>query len=139
MAGSIQVTDLVWSVSMYVFQGDIATITPHGSLKIIDRKKNILKLSQGEYVALEKIEAVYKQLAAVEQIWVHGDSLKNFLVAVVVPSEGYVKKWAAENNKQYDFAALCKDQDLVVELQKVMDAQGKSQGLKGYAPCFCCF
>lgn len=52
--------------------GDIAEIQPDGAIKIIDRKKNIFKLSQGEYVAVEKVEAEYKKSGAIDQIWVYG-------------------------------------------------------------------
>lgn len=51
-------------------------IIQNGVLKIIDRKKHIFKLAQGEYIAPEKIETVYNRSDPVAQIFVHGDSLQ---------------------------------------------------------------
>lgn len=48
----------------------------NGTLKIIDRKKHIFKLSLGEYIAPEKIENIYVRSQYVAQVFVHGESLK---------------------------------------------------------------
>lgn len=48
----------------------------NGTLKIIDRKKNIFKLAQGEYIAPEKIENIYTRSEPVAQIFIHGESLQ---------------------------------------------------------------
>lgn len=66
--------------------GDIGRWNPNGTLSIIDRKKNIFKMSQGEYIAAEHLESVYGKSPLVCQIWIYGNSFKSFVVAVVVPS-----------------------------------------------------
>lgn len=53
-----------------------SSLLQNGTLKIIDRKKHIFKLAQGEYIAPEKIENIYNRSDPVAQIFVHGDSLQ---------------------------------------------------------------
>ena len=93
---------------------------PDGTLAIIDRKKNIFKLSQGEYVAYvnhfilffkeiflvlvltllvsaEKLEGIFQRSKYIQQIFVHGDSFEDHLVGIVVPEPDFLASWAAEN------------------------------------------
>ncbi|VDL58123.1 unnamed protein product [Hymenolepis diminuta] len=65
--------------------GDVAIWTEKNSLKIVDRCKHIFKLSQGEYVAPEKIESVYLESRFVTQVFVDGDTEQSYPVAIVVP------------------------------------------------------
>ncbi|KAI1437526.1 acetyl-CoA synthetase-like protein [Xylaria sp. CBS 124048] len=67
--------------------GDIGEINDVGHIKIIDRVKNLVKLQGGEYIALEKLEAVYRGSAYVHNLMIHGDSSAPRAIAVVSPNE----------------------------------------------------
>jgi long-chain acyl-CoA synthetase len=63
--------------------GDVCSVDEMGRFKIIDRKKNVLKLAQGEYISPERIENVYLgNCPYLGQAYVHGDSSKSNLVAI---------------------------------------------------------
>lgn len=52
------------------------------ALKIIDRRKNIFKLQQGQYIAPEKVENIYSKSNLIDEIFLHGESSQNFAVAI---------------------------------------------------------
>lgn len=63
--------------------GDICEIDSLGRFKIIDRKKNVLKLAQGEYISPERIENVYLgSTSLIQMAFVHGDPKQDSLVAI---------------------------------------------------------
>lgn len=73
--------------------GDVGMLLPgNNAMKIIDRKKNIFKLQQGEYVAAEKVEAIYTKSHVIQECFLHGESHHNFAVAIVtVNKEEFLK------------------------------------------------
>lgn len=112
--------------------GDIGEMTPDGILKVIDRKKNIFKLSQGEYVAVEYLEKVYGFPPLVEDIWVYGDSFRSSLVAVVNPHEENTMKWAQSNGYKGSFTEICKLEGLKEYILKELAAVSQKNKLRGF-------
>eukprot|EP00262_Sarcandra_glabra_P017290 TRINITY_DN5870_c0_g2_i1.p1 TRINITY_DN5870_c0_g2~~TRINITY_DN5870_c0_g2_i1.p1 ORF type:complete len:695 (+),score=106.55 TRINITY_DN5870_c0_g2_i1:257-2341(+) len=117
----------------WLHTGDIGLWLPGGRLKIIDRKKNIFKLAQGEYIAPEKIENVYAKCKFVAQCFIYGDSLNSFLVAIVAVEHDVLKAWAASEGIKYeDVGQLCSDPRARAAVLDDMDAVGREAQLRGF-------
>lgn len=112
--------------------GDIGEMLPNGALKIIDRKKHLIKLSQGEYVALERLEKLYSITPIVEDIWVYGDSFKSSLVAVVVPNHEQAEQWAHQNGHKTAFSDLCKLTQLKDYVLRELKSTADRNKLRGF-------
>ena len=76
--------------------GDIGIIDEDGFVKITDRKKNIIVLSNGKNVAPQPIESALVQSPFISQIMVIGSERKN-LAALIVPNFDALKAWGSEN------------------------------------------
>lgn len=119
----------------WLHSGDVGLWLPEGQLKIIDRKKNIFKLAQGEYVSAEKIENVINQSLLVGQSFVHGDSFQTYLVAIVVPDEEPVREWAKSNLSDAanaPLSELCGKDELRQEILSEIHRLSKLNGLHGF-------
>jgi len=66
--------------------GDIGQVESDGVIRIVDRKKDLVKLQHGEYISYGKVEAILKTSAFVENICMYADPNYTFAVAVVIPS-----------------------------------------------------
>ena len=98
-----------------------------------------MKLSQGEYVPLERIENVYAACPVVQQIYVHGDPMQSYLLAIVVPdplvlakvaSEVWEKRVSETDSRMLDEAV--KDERIVMAVLDMLTKDGVRYGLKGY-------
>ncbi|AMT73247.1 carboxylic acid reductase [Mycobacteroides immunogenum] len=78
----------------YYKTGDVVAELGPDHLKYLDRVKNVLKLAQGEFVAVSKLEAAYTGSPLVRQIFVYGNSERSFLLAVVVPTPEALERYA---------------------------------------------
>ncbi|KAK4058292.1 long-chain fatty acid-CoA ligase [Microbotryomycetes sp. JL221] len=114
--------------------GDIARINEDGTVSLIDRKKNLVKLSGGEYIALERLESVFKSCSVVSNICVHGDSNANKPMAIIFPHEANLKQFVKDQNlapgKEDDLHALCHDDKVREAVVKQVNDTGKRAGFK---------
>ena len=121
----------------WLHSGDICSIIPeHGNaLRIIDRVKNIFKLQQGEYISPEKIENIMSACKYIEQIFIYGDSLQSYLIAVIYPKSHdvieFLKTKSIDANKD-NYQDYFEDQDLKTDIIKELDKYGRKNDLKGF-------
>lgn len=87
----------------YYKTGDIMAETGHNRLVYLDRRKNVIKLSQGEFVATAQLETTFSAIPEIQSIFVYGRSEWSYLLAVVIPSEHLAKRFdgKAELIKQF--------------------------------------
>uniref|UniRef100_A0A8C9YW98 Arachidonate--CoA ligase n=1 Tax=Sander lucioperca TaxID=283035 RepID=A0A8C9YW98_SANLU len=116
----------------WLHTGDIGKWLPNGTLKIIDRKKHIFKLAQGEYISPEKIENIYIRSEPVAQLYVHGDSLQSCLVGIVVPDPEVMPEWAKKKGIIGTYKDLCKNTELKKAILKDLVHLGKASGLHSF-------
>lgn len=80
------VTAAVFDAEGYYHTGDIMAEVEPGRLAYLDRRNNVLKLSQGEFVTVAAVEAALASSPLIQQIYLYGNSTQSFLLAVVVPA-----------------------------------------------------
>ncbi|MFB7026732.1 MULTISPECIES: carboxylic acid reductase [unclassified Streptomyces] len=100
--------------------GDIVAETGPGRHTIIDRRKSVLKLSQGEFVATARLEAIFAYSPLVRQVFVYGNSERSYLLAVVVPSADTLARFEGRT------------EELRQELSESFVRVAKEEGLNSY-------
>lgn len=120
--------------------GDIVAETSSDHVVYVDRRNNVLKLSQGEFVAVTNLEAQFVTSPDIDQIYVYGSSEQAFLLAVIVPSAALRSmgedvartRLTAELHRiarEGDLAAYEVPRDFIVEAEPFSAANGLLGGM----------
>ena len=109
--------------------GDIIMVTPpENRVQVIDRAKNIFKLSQGEYIAPEKLESAYKEAhSTFAEVFVYGDSKKSSLIAIVNIVGDDIVKLAQEFNINDSREELAQNKDLKNKIVELINNKAKKK------------
>ena len=112
--------------------GDIGEFNANGHLRIIDRKKNLVKTLNGEYIALEKLESAYRTAPVVGNICAFAAQDKAKPIAIIVPVEATLTKLAAANGiKGESLEEMVNDEKLNAIVLKEVQKAGRESGLAG--------
>ena len=113
-----ELTADIFDAEGYYRTGDIVAELGPDQVAYLDRRNYVLKLSQGEFVAVSKLEAVFATSPLVRQIYVYGNSARSYVLAVVVPT--------ADALSQHDITEL---KPLIVESLRTA---AQEAGLQSY-------
>lgn len=120
--------------------GDICMVDEYGRFTVIDRVKNILKLSQGEYISPERVENnLQSHLPYLMQSYVHGDSLQSFLVGIFGVDRMHFAPFAAKilqrdipPTDDDAISQACRDKRVKKQVLKEMDEVIKKTNFSGF-------
>jgi len=115
--------------------GDVGQWNPNGTLSVIDRIKNLIKLSGGEYIALERLETTYKSCNLVHNICVYGNENASRPMAIIIPHEAQLRQvlqaQAPEGvNPSASLEELCHNDGVRKLVLDSCNAAGKKSGFK---------
>ncbi|KAG7215891.1 hypothetical protein INR49_002527 [Caranx melampygus] len=113
----------------WLHTGDIGKWLPNGTLKIIDRKKHIFKLAQGEYISPEKLRTSTSGV----NLWLSSMFMEtSCLVGIVVPDPEVMPEWAKKKGILGTYKDLCKNTELKKVILEDLVRLGKASGLHSF-------
>uniref|UniRef100_A0AAQ6A7M5 long-chain-fatty-acid--CoA ligase n=1 Tax=Amphiprion ocellaris TaxID=80972 RepID=A0AAQ6A7M5_AMPOC len=100
--------------------GDIGEFQEDGCLKIIDRKKDLVKLQAGEYVSLGKVEAMLKNCPLIDNICAYANSDEIYVIGFVVPNQKHLLALADQYGIRGSWEELCNSKAMEELVLKVI-------------------
>jgi len=108
--------------------GDIGEFDNDGVLKIIDRRKDLVKLQAGEYVSYGRTESILKTAPIVENICAYADPSRDFIIAIIIPDKNVLK----HINPELELGEAIKDREVQKEVVGLLKEYGIKNGLKNF-------
>ncbi|RTG90399.1 long-chain acyl-CoA synthetase [Schistosoma bovis] len=130
-----QSTALLIDSDGWLHTGDIGEWTPEGSLMLVDRVKSIFKLAQGEYVAPEKLEALYQSCGLINQIFIDANPKSIYPVAIIVPNFNELRESLSKTDHELVNLSdhdLCQHESVHRKYLNVLDQIANERFLKGF-------
>jgi len=110
----------------WLYSGDVGELDEHGSLKITDRKKDLIITAGGKNIAPQNIENQLKFSPYINDAVVIGDRRK-YLIALIAIDEENVIKYAQDNKIQFStYSSLTQDPMIKQLIQKEVDRVNKT-------------
>jgi len=115
--------------------GDVGQWNPDGTLSLIDRVKNLIKLQGGEYIALERLESIYKACNLTSNLCVHASANAKQPLAIIIPHEAHLRHYLETKpipgvKADAPLSVLCHDSKVSEAVMKECNALGKKNGFK---------
>lgn len=115
----------------WLVTGDVGQWHRDGTMSVIDRVSNVIKLAHGEYIAIEKLESKYKTDPFVMQCMIYAQADQNKPVAMVVPQRKMLEDWAQSQGwKTDDYVSLCAMPQVHTQIFQSMLETARKTGLK---------
>ncbi|XP_056148876.1 long-chain-fatty-acid--CoA ligase 3b [Lampris incognitus] len=112
--------------------GDIGEVDPDGCLKIIDRKKDLVKLQAGEYVSLGKVEAVLKNCPFIDNICAYANSDQSYVISFVVPNQKQLMTLANQKQVKGSWEEICNNPEMEREVLRIITEAAISAKLERF-------
>ncbi|XP_056453518.1 long-chain-fatty-acid--CoA ligase 3b [Gadus chalcogrammus] len=112
--------------------GDIGEFHSDGCLKIIDRKKDLVKLQAGEYVSLGKVEAVLKNCSLIDNICAYANSEESYVISFVVPNPKQLMALAKQRQVHGSWEEICNNPEMEREVLRIITEAAVSDKLERF-------
>ncbi|CAF0979618.1 unnamed protein product, partial [Didymodactylos carnosus] len=116
----------------YFSTGDIGEIFPDGTVKIIDRKKDLIKLRGGEYVSLTKVEMVIGKVPIVENCCLCASSSAEYTVLLISPNQRNIASYTEKHFDNKEWQKLIDDEDFGNQVLKDIQEACRKGGIERY-------